>query len=266
MQGTPGSVQSLDGTRIGYVTGGSGSPLLLVHGGMCSSRRWEPLWRELVGRFEVTAMDRRGRGRSGDADLYAIGVEYDDVRAVAERLAHRHAGPVDVFGHSYGALCALGSAAAGAPVRRLVLFEPPGPGTVTPEWVDRMRGLVARRELGRAMVGFLVEVVGLTHDQVQELRDRPGGEDPMPIVERTLVREAEAILRMDLAGLATLVDPPALLLLGTQSPPWAGSVTRELAAALPAAEVVELPGLSHEAVDTAPDVVAGLLRDFLLPA
>jgi hypothetical protein len=30
--------------------------------------------------------------------------------------------------------------------------------------------------------------------------------------------------------------------------------------------VVELPGLSHEAVDTAPDVVAGLLRDFLLRA
>jgi pimeloyl-ACP methyl ester carboxylesterase len=42
--------------------------------------------------------------------------------------------PVDVFGHSYGAVCALGAASPGAPVRRLALYEPPGPPTVPAPW------------------------------------------------------------------------------------------------------------------------------------
>jgi pimeloyl-ACP methyl ester carboxylesterase len=52
-----------------------------------------------------------------------------------------------------------------------------------------------------------------------------------------------------------------LPLLGTTSPPWASQITRELAAAFPAATVTELPGAGHEALYKAPDlVVAEVLR------
>ena len=59
-----------------------------------------------------------------------------------------------------------------------------------------------------------------------------------------------------------MVTCPALLLLGATSPAWAGDITRELAAALPAAELVVLPGQGHEAVDSAPELVVRELAGF----
>jgi pimeloyl-ACP methyl ester carboxylesterase len=263
VDGTPGSVLGTDGTRIGFRTAGAGPALLLVHGGMCSAERWAPLWRVLVGRFEVTAMDRRGRASSPDTGSYSLAQEYADVSAVAEHLAERRGSPVDVFGHSYGAVCVLGAAARGAPVRRLALYEPPGPQTLPPGWLERMRVLVDRRELGRAMFSFLVEVVGLSREQVEELRDGPRGADPMPIVEHTLVREAEALQVVDLAALGAEVRQPVLLLLGADSPPWAAAGT-DLVARAASAEVAVLAEQGHEAVDQAPALVAGVLERFLL--
>ena len=60
----------------------------------------------LEARFTVLAIDRRGRGQSGDADDYAIEREYEDVAAVVESAGDE----VNVLGHSYGGICALESA------------------------------------------------------------------------------------------------------------------------------------------------------------
>jgi pimeloyl-ACP methyl ester carboxylesterase len=264
-----GSVTSSDGTRIGYVTVGSGPPLLLVHGGMTSSRRWAPLLAELSRRYTLTAMDRRGRGMSPDGAApgpHSLALEYDDVAVLAGRLAEEQGGaPVDVLGHSYGAVCALGAASRGAALRRLVLYEPPGPATVPGPWVERVRTLLARGEPGRAMVSFLVEVVGLTYEQVEALRDRQDGglDDILSVVSATLLREAHALAGVDLRALAAAVAQPVLLLLGELSPPWAGAVTRELASALPDARVAPLHGQGHEAVDADPALVAAQLDRFL---
>ena len=83
------SVTSADGTSIGLLTAGTGPGLLLVHGGMGRLERWEPLWGLLTEHWQVTAMDRRGRGSSGDAEPYDLSQEYDDVAAVAASLADR---------------------------------------------------------------------------------------------------------------------------------------------------------------------------------
>ena len=119
MDGYRHSVISADGTRIGLLTAGQGPALLLVHGGMGCIESWQPFWGTLTSRWRVTAMDRRGRGTSGDTAPYDLSCEYQDVAAVAASLAED--GPVDVFGHSMGATCALGAAAGRAPVRRLAL-------------------------------------------------------------------------------------------------------------------------------------------------
>ena len=87
MQGRRHSVTSADGTGIGLLTAGTGPGLLLVHGGMGRLERWEPLWDLLTGHWQVSAMDRRGRGSSGDAEPYELSQEYDDVAAVAATLA-----------------------------------------------------------------------------------------------------------------------------------------------------------------------------------
>jgi pimeloyl-ACP methyl ester carboxylesterase len=85
----------------------------------------------------------------------------------------------------------------------------------------------------------------------------------LSVVSATLPREAHALTNVDVLSLAASVAAPALLLLGVTSPAWAGDITRTIAAALPAAELVVLPGLGHEAIDSAPDlVVRELLRFF----
>jgi pimeloyl-ACP methyl ester carboxylesterase len=263
MDGARWSVVSPDGTRIGCVTDGAGQPLLLIHGGMCTAQRWTALWPHLVEHFEVTAMDRRGRGASTDGVDYSLQAEVDDVRAVATALADRRGTPVDVFGHSFGALVALGAAAGASPVRRLVLFEPPGAMTLPVGWLPRMRSMIDRGDLGRVMFSFLVEVVGLSPEEVGALRDAVvEGPDPLPIVARTLVREAEVIQDLDMASLCEGVEQPVLLLLGGASQPWAVEVTRELAAQLPRSTVTEMPHQGHEAVDTDAAAVAQHITDY----
>jgi pimeloyl-ACP methyl ester carboxylesterase len=265
VDGTRDVVRSPDGTPVGIVTGGSGPALLLVHGGLSGLGRFAPLWRELVPHFTVTAMDRRGRGTSGDADAYELQREFEDVGAVAEHLAGPGGEPVDVFGHSIGGVVVLGAAGMGAPLRRLALYEPPGPPTLAGGWLDRVRGHLAAGQAGRAVASFLVEIGGMTPAQVERLRTAPpGGDDNLAIASRTFVREGEALAALDLAALARRVRAPVLLLHGTASPPWVEQVTGALARALPDVEVVSLPGQGHEGVDTAADVVAAELRRFLL--
>ncbi|WP_412738660.1 alpha/beta fold hydrolase [Krasilnikovia sp. MM14-A1259] len=262
MQGKREYINSSDGTKIGLLTEGSGPPLLLVHGGMCRLERWAPLWPYLTARHTVTAMDRRGRGSSGDAASYRIEAEYDDVCAVADHLSRRADGPIDVFGHSYGAACSLGAAAQGAPVRRVALYEPPGPQTVPVEWVERLHAFVAAGELGKAIGSFLIEIIGLPRDQVMAMRDTPMAYDPFPIMANTMPREADSLTTLDLAALAATVTQPVLLLLGEDSPAWAPEITHLLHEKLPESAIAGLKGQGHEAVDLDPGAVADALGAF----
>jgi pimeloyl-ACP methyl ester carboxylesterase len=260
MEGHRHSVTSADGTEIGLLTAGGGPPLLLVHGGMGQIESWLPLWDTLTARWRVTAMDRRGRGTSGDTDSYDIHREFEDVAAVAASLAGD--GPVDVFGHSFGATCALGAAAGGAPVWRLALYEPPGPPTVPREWRERAIAMVADGRPGRAMMSFLTEIIGLSAERIGELRNAPRSYDVLAVVSATLPREARALAGVDLPTLAAMVPGPVLLILGSASPAWAHDITGELAAVLPHSTLAVLDGQSHEAIDSAPGLLADRLAGF----
>jgi pimeloyl-ACP methyl ester carboxylesterase len=258
MDGYRHSVTSADGTRIGLLTAGQGPPLLLVHGGMGCIASWQSLWDGLTGHWRVTAMDRRGRGSSGDTAPYDVSREFEDVAAVAASLG----GAADVLSHSFGATVALGAAAQGAPVRRLALYEPPGPQTAPQDWRNRVRALIAAGQPGPAMASFLTEVVGLTREQLTELRNAPRDYDVMPIVAATMPRESEAIAGVGLAALAATVQVPVLLILGSASPAWARDITGELAAGLPDAAVAVLDGQGHGAVDAAPELLVSELTRF----
>ena len=63
------------------------------------------------------SMDRRGFGASGDTAPYSIERDFEDVAAVVNAVAARTSGPVALFGHSYGANCAMGGAARTDDVR-----------------------------------------------------------------------------------------------------------------------------------------------------
>ena len=82
-------VISKDGTPIAYQRSGKGAPLVLIHGTGASSERWKPVLPALEKRFSVYAVDRRGRGASGDAHTYAIQREFEDVAAVVNSIGDR---------------------------------------------------------------------------------------------------------------------------------------------------------------------------------
>src|SRR5436190_5786548 len=114
---------SKDGTAIGCFVSGSGTPMVLVHGTSADHGRWAPIMPALERHFTVYACDRRGRGASGLGEPYAIEREFEDVAAVVDGIG----GPVDLLGHSYGAICALEASRLTPHLRRLVLYEPPVP-------------------------------------------------------------------------------------------------------------------------------------------
>jgi len=90
------TIRSKDGTPIAYWHSGVGTPLLLVHGTTGNHLSWTPVLSELEHHFSIYAMDRRGRGQSGDADTYALEREWEDIAAVIETIGTK----VDVVGHS----------------------------------------------------------------------------------------------------------------------------------------------------------------------
>jgi pimeloyl-ACP methyl ester carboxylesterase len=90
-------VESRDGTEIAVWTSGHGPPLVLVHGAVADHARWRPLLPHLEPHVTVHAMDRRGRGASGDAPGYAIEREFEDVAAVVRAVAAAAGGPVALW-------------------------------------------------------------------------------------------------------------------------------------------------------------------------
>src|SRR5262245_33209218 len=116
-------VVSRDGTQIAYWITGNGAPLVLVHGASADHTRWRPLLPFLEPHATVHAMDRRGRGASGDGADYDLTREFEDVVAVVDAVAKASGTTVDVYGHSHGGICAFGAAALTSNIRRLVLYE-----------------------------------------------------------------------------------------------------------------------------------------------
>src|SRR5829696_4622459 len=114
------TITSEDGTPIAYRRSGEGPPLVLVHGAAADRGRWSPVLPALEKRFTVYAIDRRGRGGSGDSDGYTMEREAEDVASVVDSIGE----PVNLLGHSYGALLALEAALVAKNVRKLVLYEP----------------------------------------------------------------------------------------------------------------------------------------------
>ena len=118
-------VTSSDGTTLSCRVEGKGSPLLLIHGAGNYSGRWNPILPLLEQDFSIYALDRRGRGESGDASEYSLEREFEDAVSVVDAIG----GPVNVLGHSLGGICALEAALRTKNISRLILYEPPLPVT-----------------------------------------------------------------------------------------------------------------------------------------
>lgn len=256
------TVRSADNTPIAFERSGTGPALVLVHGTTADHTRWAPLLPELGRHFTVYAMDRRGRGESGDSDSYSLEREYEDVAAVVDA-----AGPqTSLLGHSYGALCALEAALLTSNVSKLVLYEPAFPAEgeelYPPGAVQRFQTLLDQGDREVLLTAFFRELVQMSDEEIKLVRADPSWQGRL-VAAHTAVRElADGDYVFEPERFRGL-DVPTLLLLGGNSPPFLRRPTEQVAAALSHSQIVQMPGQGHAAMTTAPDLFLREVLKFL---
>jgi pimeloyl-ACP methyl ester carboxylesterase len=253
-------VTSADGTPIAVWRTGEGPPLVLVHGAAADHTRWAPVLPALAERFTVLALDRRGRGGSGDAPEYALAREAEDVVAVVEAAG----GPAAVLGHSHGGVCALEAARLTTAITRLVVYEAPVGFLQTPApVVEQLHALDAAGDHDELLVVFFREVAGLPAAQVELLRGLPAWHGRLAAAP-TIPREEQANREYRFQpGRFAGVDVPTLLLCGSDSPRPFTDAADALAAALSDARIAIMPGQRHAAMDTGTDLFLAEVLGFL---
>jgi pimeloyl-ACP methyl ester carboxylesterase len=257
------STTSTDRTTIAYQRSGDGPPLVLVHGTAADHRRWAPVLPAFEQQFTVCAIDRRGRGGSGDATTYAVEREFDDLAAVVDSLGE----PVHLLGHSYGALCALEAALRARAVRSLMLYEPgievAGEEIYPSVTIDRLEALLAAGDRDAVVTTTMHEVAGLSPQVVEQLRAQPAWQARVAAAH-TIPRELRAVKAYQFAP-ARFRDlrVPTLLLVGGASPAAFRTTVQAVDAALPDSRLVVLPGQGHAAMDTATDLFTTEVHRFV---
>jgi len=266
------TVISADGTPIAYDRAGSGDPLILV-GGMFSYRRFPAqvkLAELLAPRFTVYGYDRRGRGDSGDTAPYAVDREIEDLAALIDVAG----GDAHVWGLSSGGILALQAAAAGLPIRRLAIQEPPlvvNPADRRPpaDMRQRVSELIDAGQRGEAVRYVMVDGMGAPSFVPGLLHLMPGVWKRLTAVAHTLPYDAQLVDGLQAghplpSGQWAEVTVPAVVMCGTEkeTPPGLRHAAAAVAAALPDGKLVERRGLGHSKKLT-PNAIAAALTEFL---
>lgn len=248
-------------------TTGDGPPLVLVHGASADHTTFRVVGPLLATWYTVHAIDRRGRGASGDRLPYAIDREFEDVAAVASAVAAETGGPVPVFGHSYGGRCALGAALVDGGIDRVICYEgapaPPRQTYQDPALRDALRARLATGDLDGLLGQFMTSVVGLTAAELAAYRADPiwpTRAAAAGTIPRELDAEVDEAASLDRLG---AVRRPVLQLLCSASRAVFREATVALDARLADGRIVEIPGAKHAAHHTHPGAVVDAVRGFV---
>ena len=261
-------VTSRDGTPIAVFSSGDGPPLVLVHGAAADHTTFRVIGPLLAERYGVHAIDRRGRGASGDTEPYAIEREFEDVAAVAEALAGAAGGQVTVVGHSYGGRCALGAALLTDAITAVVSYEgaptPPGVSYGDEGLAEELAALDAAGRSADLLEAFLRRVVGMDDAAIAAYQADPVW--PLRVAAAgTIPRELWAEGRAHAASIDALgpVRQPVLQILGGDSKPEFARATAALDDRLADGLVVVIPGARHAAHHTHPAALIEAIDTFL---
>lgn len=254
-------VISKDGTPIAYNRQGEGPPLVLVHGNGVVANNWMMVMPALAENFTVYAVDRRGRGESGDNDLYAIEREFEDIAAVVDSINQ----PVNLLGHSFGGILTLEGALLTKNVRKLILYEPtinlPDVQIVPGGLIEPMEKLINVGQKEEALLQFY-ESIGIPPSEIELMQTLPEWEARVAIAH-TVLREISGVERRILdVGKFTDVPFKTLFLIGEDGSEFWDEVLQVLNHTLPGFSTDVLPGQGHLAMNTAPDLFVDAVTRF----
>ncbi|HYL41408.1 MAG TPA: alpha/beta hydrolase [Candidatus Binatus sp.] len=229
--------------------------VVLVHGTTADHTTFRTFAPVLGLTRRIVAIDRRGRGASGDGrGTYDIRREFDDLAAVAHSLATLEGRLVDVFGHSFGGRVAMGAALGSPDIRRIVVYEgaPPVPRQpYRPTGLESaIRQRLAAGDDAGALETFFRRVVGMDDAAIVAYRANPVWSSRVAAAQ-TLLREleAEGSAAASLEALG-MVANPTLLVLGTASRAPFHAATAAALDRLPHGLLLRIEGAAHAAHHT----------------
>ena len=251
---------SKDGTKLAVDVSGSGPAIVLVSGGSVDRGSNAGLAAALQSDFTVYNYDRRGRGDSGDTLPYAVEREIEDIAAVIALAG----GKAHLYGSSSGAGLALEAAAAGAPVDRLVMWEPPynvdPAGRPPADSVEQLDRMVADGRPGDAAEFFMTQMVRLPAEFAAFAKTQPWWA-AQEAIAHTLAYDARVMGDYSVPTVtAARVTVPTIILTGGSSFALFKPTAEALVAAMPDARTAVLDGQEHN-VD--PTVLGPVMAAFL---
>jgi 2-succinyl-6-hydroxy-2,4-cyclohexadiene-1-carboxylate synthase len=244
---------------------GSGPSLVLSHGFGGSARNFRPQVRALSTTHEVVVYDTRGHARS-PAPLDPA--EYREAELVGDllRMLESARPPAILGGLSLGAYTALRAAlAAPERTRGLVLASFPSSEQETARnpWALGFADAIEQEGLERAGERFVWGERSRFDDKARDFIRR-GLLEHAPHALVAILRNVLAhIPRPDeLGSELSRLDLPVLVVVGSEDTPALGPCER-LAALLPRAELVVVPGAGHVVNLAAPEAFNRLLASFV---
>ncbi|WP_051178483.1 alpha/beta fold hydrolase [Nocardia concava] len=264
-------VVSEDGTRIAYLSVGSGPGVVVVPGALSVASGYGRFARALGTGFTVHTMERRGRGESGPQRV-GHGVEADcaDLRAVQDKT-----GAGLVVGHSYGGFVALEAARADSGIRKVAVYEPglSVDGSMPTEWMEPYEKYLAQ---GKPFDAFVEFARSMSPDHVRRIprwmfrrmmpvimkapeRDTVFGQLAQNLVEHRQYVRFDSTYRH-----YAEITAEVLLLDGDKDRRgWTDGDQDFLASVIPHHQRAILPGLDHFGIDKGdPEGVAAVVGEF----
>lgn len=272
--GTRHIVRSRDGTRIGFLSVGTGPAVLVIPGVLSMAADYVAFARALSEHFTVHTIERRGRGESGpQGDDYSIGKECEDVLALQAET-----GASLLVGHSYGGLVALEVARNNSAFTKIAVYEPGVSidGSMPTAWMPGYEKKLAEKRNLDALVEFTLA------DAPRPIQKTPRWlmklillvliscsrqyRQMLDLLDQNL-REWREIARLDSScEHYREITGGVLLMYGGKSDSAAVTLAMErLAAILRYSETKEFPRLDHFGIErTAPREVAKAVSDYFL--
>ena len=252
----------VDGGTVAARTGGAGAPMVLFHSLLADDTSFDRIAGTLAGTHKLVILNLPGFGAS---DRVEGGLEAVADRVAAALKAMNLEQPPVFLGNGYGGFVALMTAIRHPGIAsRLVLadcgaaFSDPGRAA--------FRGMSAgAKEKGLAGISdvamrrlFAPSYQAAHPELIEERRARFVAVDP-----ETFHAACAALATLDVRGQLAQVKVPALVLVGEHDEATPPPMSKELAAGLPDAQLVILPGCAHVPQLQEPELFLDAIREFI---
>lgn len=246
----------VNGIQLAYERRGEGTPLVLLHGYPLDHHLWDEIVPLLEDRFDLILPDLRGFGASSTVDsFYAMEDFASDVAGLLDQLGVEKAA---LAGHSMGGYVALAFARLfPGRVRGLALVA----SQVLADPLDRKEARYkSAAEVAEHGTGSVVEAMTpkFTSDKKLQAFARQSMEKQPPAAYIGALKAMAE--RVDSTPLLSSFTFPVVLIHGDADQLIPIDRAREVKAALPQAQLVEISGAGHMPMLEDPGKTAGALK------